>query len=442
MSKARKIITCLIPVLLLTAFAAYAVFSPRAGLATAIGAAVYLIVFTCAAIACVKGFLNFFKGPDGLPPSALLGERSRKRLHPAGKIIFYSLIAQLLFIIASYILNNLINGFQQTVFEWYADAFVSGAGGVSTDAIAGAEKFAVFPFIPAFTDFISEVTGVNRALPAFILNTLAVAGLCVVLYEFMLLDYDKKTASAAVVLLLVSPAAVYMMMPLSGNTFFMLFVLLAFLLHRKGRMFFGGLFAALAAMVNVFGLLLFIPLLIGGIRNCICAGSTETENGKKKTSKTTAEAVLSLVPMLLLLVFVLLAYFGCIRVSLPFESIYPQGFRFFFEAFNEPALSLANREFTLSVFYCILPLLGFGILICVCIDKVHTLYALACMLLLAFAPTLFGTEMFPYAAALLPVLPVLLPAKLKNRKARVIAALIVFASQIIFISAVFLKGRI
>ena len=445
MSKARKALILIIPALLLISFAAYAFFSPRAGLPTVIGAAVYLILFALAAIACIKGFLNFFTAPDELPPSASLGERSIKRLHPIGKIILYSFIAQLVFIIAVYALNNLINGFRGTIFDWYGNAFVSGIAGSATDALNASEKFAVIPFLPYFISFISELIGIDQTLPAFILNTFAVMALCVVLYELMLLDFDKKTSSFAVVLLLISPAAVYMMMPLSGNALFLLLVLLVFLEYRKGRPFISGLLAMLAAMVNIFGFLLFIPLIIGGIRNCILAKQIKSEDEKDKKDKkinAVSKMLLSFIPLLALLAFVLTLHFSSAGATQPFKQLYPQGFRFFFEAFNEPAAGIANREFTFSVLYQILPLLFLGILFCVCLNEIRSSYAVCCLLLLAFAPTVFGTDMFPYTSALFPVLPVLLSAKLKTKKTRIIGGFIVFALQILFISTVFLAGRI
>ena len=451
MSKARKTLTCIIPALLLISFAAYAVFSSRAGLATVIGAAAYLIMFAFAAIACIKGFLDFFREPDALPPSASLGARSRKRLHPTGKIILYSLLAQVVFILAVYILNNLINGFQRTIFDWYGDAFVNSASPFSTGSAIASEKFAVIPFLPNFTALISNLTGIDQALPAFILNTVTVTVLCVVLYEFMLLDFNKRTASFAVVLLLISPAAVYMMMPLSGNALFVLLTLLVFLMRRKGKPFLCGIFAMLAAMVNIFGFLLFIPVLLEGIRGCILAAHIDTadnDNGESKArkrdkkAKAVSETVTSLVPLLALMIFILVVHFASIGPEFPLENIYPQEFRFFFEAFNEPALSIADREFTFRAVYQILPLAGLGILLCVCLNGIRSSYAILLMLLFAFAPTVFGTEMFPYASALFPVLPVLLASKLKSRKLRIIAGFVVFALQILFISTVFLKGRI
>lgn len=221
--------------------------------------------FSAADFSAAARFFCFFTENEGKSPCADLGARSRRRLHPWLQIVLSAFIIQFITIAAIYAADMNLNGYSGTVIQTYARLFITGKGSpvCAPDALSGLGLLSalgeyVFPRaiaagIGVYRD--AALLGIPTAGLVFALNTISVCAAAVMLYELMLLDFEKRTAVFSVRVLLFSPMFVLLLQPTSGLSVFLLFSLAAAYCARRGYYVRSGLFAAAASAFNVFGLL-------------------------------------------------------------------------------------------------------------------------------------------------------------------------------------------
>lgn len=245
------------------------------------------LVFLLLIFRLLPVFFDFFTENEGKSPCADLGARSRRRLHPWLQIVLSAFIIQFITIAAIYAADMNLNGYSGTVIQTYARLFITGKGSpvCAPDALSGLGLLSalgeyVFPRaiaagIGVYRD--AALLGIPTAGLVFALNTISVCAAAVMLYELMLLDFEKRTAVFSVRVLLFSPMFVLLLQPTSGLSVFLLFSLAAAYCARRGYYVRSGLFAAAASAFNVFGLLLALLPITEGIRAC----RLKKRNGEK-----------------------------------------------------------------------------------------------------------------------------------------------------------------
>ncbi|HAY19956.1 MAG TPA: hypothetical protein DCY17_04015, partial [Clostridiales bacterium] len=275
----RTALTYALPGLLSVGFAVFAAFSERADRAGILFGGAAALVFLLLIFRLLPVFFDFFTEDEKKSPCADLGARSRRRLHPWIQIILSAFIIQLITIAAIYATDMNLNGYSGTVLQTYARLFITGKGSsvCAPDAMSGLGLLSalgeyVFPrAIAAGIGVYRDVAllGIPTAGLVFALNTISVCAAAVMLYELMLLDFEKRTAVFAVRFLLFSPMLVLLLQPASGLSLFIFFSLAAAYCARRGYYVRSGLFAAAASAFNVFGLLLALLPITEGIRACL-----------------------------------------------------------------------------------------------------------------------------------------------------------------------------
>ena len=381
--------TYALPGLVSVGFAVFAAFSKRADRAGILfGGAAALV------------FFDFFTEDETKSPCADLGARSRRRLHPWLQIVLSAFIIQFITIAAIYAADMNLNGYSGTVLQAYARLFITGKGSpvCAPDALSGLGLLSalgeyVFPRaiaagIGVYRD--AALLGIPTAGLIFALNTISVCAAAVMLYELMLLGFEKRTAVFAVRVLLFSPMFVLLLQPTSGLSVFLLFSLAAAYCARRGYYVRSGLFAAAASAFNVFGLLLALLPITEGIRmlnDCFLKGAIGLR----------------------------------------------QGFGFMFEsAFG--LLSLDPPEIWVSAVSCIVLIL----LLFAGGRRIRLSYSLFCFAWMAIALPNVDAKYILALTAAFPFLPLFVSAIAKSRAVRVIVGVLGFACEIAFAALMFI----
>ena len=283
----RTALTYALPGLVSVGFAVFAAFSKRADRAGILFGGAAALVFQLLIFRLLPVFFDFFTENEEKSPCADLGARSRRRLHPWLQIVLSAFIIQFITIAAIYAADMNLNGYSGTVLQTYARLFITGKGSpvCAPDALNGLGLLSalgeyVFPRaiaagIGVYRD--AALLGIPTAGLVFALNTISVCAAAVMLYELMLLGFEKRTAVFSVRVLLFSPMFVLLLQPTSGLSIFLLFSLAAAYCARRGYYVRSGLFAAAASAFNVFGLLLALLPITEGIRAC----RLKKRNGEK-----------------------------------------------------------------------------------------------------------------------------------------------------------------
>ena len=258
----RTALTYALPGLVSVGFAVFAAFSKRADRAGILFGGAAALVFQLLIFRLLPVFFDFFTENEEKSPCADLGVRSRRRLHPWLQIVLSAFIIQFITIAAIYAADMNLNGYSGTVIQAYARLLITGKGSpvCAPDALSGLGLLSalgeyVFPRaiaagIGVYRD--AALLGIPTAGLVFALNTISVCAAAVMLYELMLLDFEKRTAVFSVRVLLFSPMFVLLLQPTSGLSVFLLFSLAAAYCARRGYYVRSGLFAAAASAFNVF----------------------------------------------------------------------------------------------------------------------------------------------------------------------------------------------
>ena len=191
-----------------------------------------------------------------------VGERSQKRLHPRVRIIFFSLFAQLLILLAVYAAHSIINGFDSLLPEGIVKLFALPRGlafGENTRSVASSLGLLSF-VLPQHLERMANDASV--CIPLFAANALAVAASAVFLYELVICDRSKRRAKFSVLIMHILPSVLLLLQPFSGTAFSFAFSLLSLLLARRGRLLFAGITAFAASLFNIFAVLLVVPIVI------------------------------------------------------------------------------------------------------------------------------------------------------------------------------------
>ncbi len=409
-----------IPILLAGAFVVFAMFSKHTSLPELIAAGVSVLFFCLLILRFIPQAFRFYSLPEPIPHVETLGERSRKHLHPAIKILFGAIAAQLIAIALVYTVSNIVHGARDTLIGSYKALFVFPSGSLlSGDTAAIVSKLGAVSFI--IPDNYRELASGAFILPAFAVNTLAVAACALVLYELVLQDSDKKTAKFAVMLLLVSPSIMLLLQPFSGTAFFLLFALLAFLSSRREKFIAAGLFAALSCLFNIFGALIAVTILTEGIRSAVFA----KRGGEEGIARITAGAVLGTV-------LPLLTAGGAVLIRQLLNkglSAFESDPRIAFEPLGRLTGEWLGGGRKLTVLISLAVLVLFGLVILISIGKTRCSHAAFGILYLALAPSLTASALTAFTVFAYPLLAPSISSMFKKRFSRrlVIAAAFVIS---------------
>lgn len=384
MKTAERIISAAFAALLLAAFALFVLLCPRADRLSVVLCGVTFILIAAIALGSIRPMLTFFSAPLIKTDFESIGRRSRSRLHPRFSAAIISLLAQMLIIFAVYLLFTLRNGYCGTVFTVFNELFVRS--------------------IPAFIPQ-SEYT----VLFAFILNSLVISVLAVLLYEFMLLDHDKRTSLFSVGLLLVSPAMLCLLMPFSGCSLLTLCTLLCFFFLKTARPLRALGFLALSVLVNPSGIILIVPFALYAVKLI------------KKNRSERKRIAPEIVSLSLLLALVLAA--GAVmalklRIPAPAYELFPNGFRFFFETASEAAARLSSPAAAICTEFLIL------ILLAVCAGRLDFPILVCSFLFIAVLPSALAPSAAMYALLACPTLPILIGTAAEGKTLRTLSCVL------------------
>lgn len=434
----RTALTYALPGLVSVGFAVFAAFSKRADRAGILFGGAAALVFQLLIFRLLPVFFDFFTENEEKSPCADLGVRSRRRLHPWLQIVLSAFIIQFITIAAIYAADMNLNGYSGTVLQTYARLFITGKGSpvCAPDALSGLGLLSalgeyVFPRaiaagIGVYRD--AALLGIPTAGLVFALNTISVCAAAVMLYELMLLDFEKRTAVFAVRVLLFSPMFVLLLQPTSGLSVFLLFSLAAAYCARRGYYVRSGLFAAAASAFNVFGLLLALLPITEGIRAC----RLKKRNGEKFAGSCAAGALLPAAVSAGMIGGLL--YCGMLNDCFLKGAIgLRHGFGFMFESASG-LLSLNAPEIWVSAVSCIVLIL----LLFAGGRRIRLSYSLFCFAWMAIALPNVDAKYILVLTAEFPFLPLFVSAIAKSRAVRVIIGVLGFACEIAFAALMFI----
>lgn len=431
MKSIERKFTYIIPAIVLALFIGYACLSARANSIMIIAGIVSVVIFTTASLNGLHGMVTYWSDSMWLKNNDDLGERSKYRLHPTGKILLFALVAQLLLILLIYGIFIAINGYSSTVFNCYSEIFMkSNPHGIGSFAHIASQRLTALPLLIDVVNSLMEMTG-KAELVAFVFNTAIVCVFCVVLYEFTLLDHDKKIAVRAVILLFISPAIVYLLMPMSGTVLFMLLALLSLYHTKKGSPIAGSLFAIMTFLLNVFGALLIVPLVMEGIKLCI----------KNRSAKVRCSVIISMSLMTCIIVAVLLLGMNGIIHFPAKELIFKDGFVFFFEGIGKSVSTWINsNSMATAMFTAVVAQLIAGFCMILSSRRLNASNNVFIFLWYAIAPVaIYEPSMAVYCVCACPLLPVMEAVCVRKGVWSAVRVAIMIASLIIFVASIFVK---
>lgn len=430
---AHTLLSVIIPVLMLGGFVLFALFSKRTSMLELSLAALSVIFFCVLALMMLPRFLAFFK-PDRIrSPIEKLGERSIKRLHPILQIVIWTAIAQLIAYAFVFAADCIMNGFGEPAVSSYARLFIGSNGiefGENTRALIG-ELGALSFVLPE--DLESAVPGAVWLI--CIVNMLLVCGDSVLLYELLLHDYDKRSAKFAVSLMLVSPTVLLLMQPLSGTALFLALSLSSLLLARKKHPLFAGILALLACAVNLLAVLLFIPILMEGIRGCILASNKAEDGGGKKTGMLIAGTVAgALIPLLAGGVVIFLRF----RLGRGIPAFFEDP-RYFFEPLGR--LSMAKHSAFGKLILSALAFIAFAVLAFIACRRMRSSFAVLSLVWFAVAPSVLPVSLTVFSVFAYMLLPAMESSVFSRRYLRTLYTFVIAAITLLFIFFAFVKRQ-
>lgn len=434
MKKTEKALSFTIPGLLLVGFGIFALTNSRADTNSIIFAAISVLIFGLGILLTLSGFLGFFSAQEQPSPASLVGERSARRLHPWFKLVAYAVIAQLIFIVAAVIINNSVNGFSGTFFEQYPKLFIGADKGMTLIQTMSGDILNAIPLTKTLASLIGGFVG-NVTLVAFVVNMIFLAVFAVLLYETVLLSFEKRTAVFTLVMFYLSPIFALAMLPYSDTAVLLTFAMEALYASRKGKLILSGAFGMLATAVNPYLVLLFVPILMEGIRRCVAAKRT----GNAKLGREVCGCVFGTI--LPLVAFGAIFAAGLLTDKLQFINYqFSEGFRFFFEPLGTAVDSMLTQTPTSYLMIgSIAAMIGFGILICACAKKLRPSYATFMLLWYALVPAAIGSKNLLYGILACPILPLALGLTASKKAARCIFALGMLSVTVLFMIYIFVR---
>ena len=430
MKKAEKIIIWVLPIVIFAAFLCYAMLSPRAGSIAVITGAVSVFLFTAFLLRGARNVLNFFRVGMYNRRDELIGERTAYHMHPKKAIFIRSLIAQPLIIFLVYLIFTAVNGYSGTAFSKYSAIFMQqNVYGIGIYANAAWDKLSLIP-VPELWNELLALIGINNSVVttviAFAVNSVLVSLVCVMLYEVLLLDCDRRTSMNGVMLLFISPTILYLMMPNSGTAAMMLLSLM-FIFYMKTSHPVKGLICMLAAItVNVLCAVLLVPFILFTVKLIV-----------KRRGSAAPIAALCIGTVMVAGACALIAS-GVVSVPAA-KLIYPDGFRWFFEGLSAAVTRWnASPSTSLQMFFAIGAQIIALLLLILCARRVDAATNMLMAAWLALTPMAFSDpSMAVYAVCICPALPILTAASAKTRTQRLIVCAIMLAAFVLFASLIF-----
>lgn len=427
------LLTYLAPGVLLLAFFAYSFFSTRASGLGFVLSALTVFFVSLILVRLVPRFVSFFQTSEPLTTAEKLGERSLSHLHPHLKIIAASLLAQLALIYLIYALDGIRNGYTQTVFESYSRLFISPHGLLfGSEMRNGISALGFISLIlPSF--FERTIVGSGLVLPVFLINTILNSLVTINLYELLVIDYDKRSAKFGCVLLYTSPTVLLILQPLSWTSIFLVFALFSVYLTRKGKYLLSGFSALFSCFFNLFGSLLFIIILLEGIRNSASSlKETDDQSSSRKALLTCSiGAFVALVPMIATVLLRFTAMSG--RLAPSGRALYP------FETLASLSCDLSTTSpYSLALIAIFTLLLCFALMF-MSFRKLRVSYAAYCLLYAAAASSFLGNSLFLWSVFSFPLLTVMQTSILSRKFLRIIYPLVFLIVTALLIVFFYLK---
>ena len=126
----------------------------------------------------------------------------------------------------------------------------------------------------------------DDTLAGILCSTLCFSGALCVVYRLARLDLSEEASRRALLFLLLTPGAFFFFAPMSESLFLLLSACCLYSARRK-KWLLSGLFGALASFARSLGLILFVPLLMELVRDCV----------REKRLSLRGLAALALVPL-------------------------------------------------------------------------------------------------------------------------------------------------
>jgi hypothetical protein len=164
------------------------------------------------------------------------------RRFPAGAEVFHGALGWLL------------NPWAHWDGTWYIK--IAQYGYSSADGTA-----AFFPLYPLLLRGVGYVFGGNLVIAGIVISLACYAGVVVVLYRLVALDFGQRTAFRATLYLSIFPTA-FFFQAVYGESLFLLAALLCFYWCRTAHWRLAGLAALLAALTRSIGVLLIVPMAV------------------------------------------------------------------------------------------------------------------------------------------------------------------------------------
>lgn len=434
MRRAEKIITWILPIISLGVFICYSTLSKRADAIAILSAAVGIFIFTALGIRGIRSTLGFFILPMYNRRDELIGERTRFHMHPRWRIFFRTILMQIIVIFIVYLIFTAVNGYSGTIFNRYSTIFMhQNAYGIGLFAHNAGSELALLPILSKLITYINITETISDGvfnLIAFIINSIIVSAGCVMLYEVMLLDYDRSTSLKSLNILFVSPLILFMLMPLSGTSLVFLLSLLFFYFMKTSRPLVGLFFMVEAILMNVLASILIIPFVLLCVK-LIIKGA--------KAKKNIVMPIMALSTGVIALAGIIgLIYYKVIG-SHAISLIYPYGFRWYFEGLTAPIIRWnSSNSSALAMFFAISAQIAAALVAMRCIQNIDFSIAIFMISWLALTPMAFADpSMAVYAVCSCPVIPNMLSICARRRITRLILWLILAIVFFVFTSTVF-----
>ncbi len=432
-----KVLIYVLPLLFALAFAAFLYLSKRTSAIEIISDSVSVLFFAYLVLCILPKFFVFFSSDDPISAIEKAGERSRRRIRPFFGLIIISLVIQLAFIITAHLLDSAVNSFSGTVFKSYSKLFITSHGiaiGENTRGLISSLG-ALAPVLP--DNLERTVVSLKLVLPLFLFNTATIAAASPLLYELLLLDFDKRSSKFGVWVFLVSPSMLLMLQPMSGASLFFVCTFAAILFARKGKLCLSAVFSALACLFNILGLILIVPLLLEAIKHCIHAGR------EKSRRHSFAAALTGCIPGVVLpLLLCGASMLFCYYKGVPFKPLETAPVLFFeplgrlFVAGSEGLINGDIELLFVGLFVSVGVLAVFGV------RRLRLSSALYTVLFAATAPAVLGVQLSMYAVMVFPLLPALEAAVLSRKYLRTWYTVFLAILSILFIAFCFVRRSI
>lgn len=253
---------------LLAAVFAYWAFSRASSLAGLLAGALSCALFAAIMYAAVPGITRFFTSDEAPFPDEAFGARSlrRERRHPWIKIVLCALAFRLVLYMIAYGVYTWKNGYEGGLWDtlrtlWLRTDSPSYLGIAENGYVTeGDARFHIvfFPLYPLCIRAASYLINDYFASAMVVSNVLAAAS-AVACYELTALEMPFEEAKRSVRYMLVLPAAFFLGAPMTESLFLFL-SLITLYFARKRRFLPACIFAALASLSRLPGLLLAAPV--------------------------------------------------------------------------------------------------------------------------------------------------------------------------------------